>query len=77
MCLKVPGRSVFTSTLLMQTVCWKLLFEGSQEIIAEECVTAEALTHEGPRGAPRPMIIVHAASFDVFLLTNTDRTLIR
>ena len=76
-CLKVPGRNVFTSTLLMQTVCWKLLFEGSHEMIDEECVTADALTHEGPSGAPRPIIIVQAASFDVFLLTNTERTLIR
>ena len=77
MCLKVPGLSVFTSTLLMHTVCWKLLFDGSHEMIAEECVTAEALTHDGPSGAPRPIIIVQAASFDVFLLTNTERTLIR
>ena len=46
-------------------------------MIDEECVTAEALTHEGPSGAPRPIIIVQAASFDVFLLTNTERTLIR
>ena len=46
-------------------------------MIDEECVTADALTHEGPSGAPRPIIIVQAASFDVFLLTNTERTLIR
>jgi hypothetical protein len=40
-------------------------------------VTLLALTHDGPRGASFPMIMVQAASFDVLRLTVTERTLIR
>jgi hypothetical protein len=56
---------------------WKLELLGNQEIMDEVAVTLLALTHEGPKGASFPMIIVHAASLDVFRLTVTDRTLIR
>ena len=43
----------------------------------EVLVTLLARTQEGPRGASLPIIIVQAASFDVFRLTVTERTLIR
>ena len=58
-------------------VCWKLELEGNHEMTAEVEVTLEARTHEGPRGASFPMIIVHAASLEVLRLTVTDLTLIR
>ena len=35
------------------------------------------LTHEGPRGASFPIIMVQAASLEVLLLMVTDLTLIR
>ena len=76
-CLKVPALTVLTSTLLMHTVCWKLLLLGSHEITTLELVTFDAFTHDGPSGASFPMIMVHAASLDVFRLTRTERTLIR
>ena len=40
-------------------------------------VMLEALTHDGPRGASLPMIMVQAASRDVLLLMVTERTLMR
>ena len=76
-CLYVPGLTVRTSTLLMHTVCWKLELEGSQEMTAEVLVTLLALTQLGPKGASLPMIMVQAASLDVFRLTVTDLTLMR
>ena len=43
-------------------------------VITRSVVT---LTHEGPRGASLPMIMVQAASLEVLLLMVTDLTLIR
>ncbi len=75
-CLNTPAFTVLISTLLMQTVCWKLLLLGSQVIKAEELVTLLAFTQDGPKGASRPIIMVQAASLDVRRFTNTVRTLI-
>ena len=58
-------------------VCWKLELEGNQEMTEDVEVTLEALTHEGPRGASFPMIMVHAASLEVLRFTVTDLTLMR
>ena len=76
-CLYVPGLTVLTSTLLMQTVCWKFELDGSQDMTADVLVTLLARTQDGPRGASLPIIMVQAASFDVFRLTVTERTLMR
>ena len=59
------------------TVCWKFELLGSQEMTADVEVMLEALTHDGPRGASLPMIMVQAASRDVLLLMVTERTLMR
>jgi hypothetical protein len=59
------------------TVCWKFELLGNHEITLDVAVTLLARTQEGPRGASLPMIIVQAASFEVFRLTVTERTLIR
>ena len=64
-------------TIVSHTVCWKLELLGSQEMTAEVLVTLLARTQEGPRGASLPIIMVQAASFEVFLLTVTDLTLMR
>ena len=58
-------------------VCWKLELEGNQDMTEDVEVTLEALTHEGPRGASFPMIMVHAASLEVLRFTVTDLTLMR
>jgi hypothetical protein len=50
---------------------------GSQEMTDAVAVTLLARTQDGPSGASFPMIMVQAASFEVFRFTNTDRTLIR
>ena len=47
------------------------------EMTAEVLVTLLALTQLGPKGASLPMIMVQAASLDVFRLTVTDLTLMR
>ena len=62
---------------LKRTVCWKFELLGNQEITLDVAVTLLARTQEGPRGASLPMIMVQAASFEVFRLTVTERTLIR
>lgn len=72
-----PGLTVRTSTLFTQTVCWKLEFEGSQDMTADVEVMEEALTLVGPRGASLPMTIVHAASREVRRFGVTERTLMR
>jgi len=50
---------------------------GSHVINAEELVMFDALTQDGPNGASRPIIIVQAASLEVFLFSRTDLTLMR
>ena len=68
-CLYVPGLTVLTSTLLMQTVCWKFELDGSQDMTADVLVTLLARTQDGPRGASLPIIMVQAESLDVFSWT--------
>ena len=62
---------------ILRNHTWKLELDGSQDMTDEVLVTLLARTQEGPRGASLPIIMVQAASFDVFRLTVTERTLIR
>ncbi len=75
--LNTPDLTVLISTLLIQTVCWKLLLLGSHVMRAEVLVTLLALTQEGPSGASLPMIMVQAASLEARRFTRTVRTLMR
>ena len=69
--------SVLTIVHILRNHTWKLELDGSQDMTDEVLVTLLARTQEGPRGASLPIIMVQAASFDVFRLTVTERTLIR
>ena len=65
MCLKTPGLTVLTSTLLTQIECRKFEFEGIHEMEAEVLATLAAVTEVGPSGASFPTTTVQAASKDV------------
>lgn len=64
-CLKTPGLTVLTSTLLTQIEWRKFEFEGIHEIEAEVLATFVAVTEVGPSGASFPTTTVQAASKDV------------
>ena len=64
-CLKTPGLTVFTSTLLTQMAWRKFELDGIHEMAADVDAIFVAVTDVGPRGASFPTTTVHAASCEL------------
>ena len=73
-CLKTPGLTVRTSTLLSRRVWRKLVLLGIQEMAADVVRILVARKFVGPRGASLPTTMVQPASGEDLLLAPTVRT---